>query len=265
MNKIYKGAVFFDIDGTLLDEKCQIYTPTDKTKEAIKILKSRGFLTGVATGRAKCYMADVDIDFDCYLTCNGAVAEVGGEVVNNIYFPEADQIELISYLEKNDFGYNLETRDVCYYGNSRLELMKSFLEVFSINQSCFAPISDPKKIKANKSMVMFETNEQFNALVKKFGEKFSILKHRGYMSADIGLIGTSKASGVKAVVEKLNISQENIYAFGDAANDFEMLKFAKTGIAMTPHIPKLDLVADYVTGTVAEEGIYTALKHFNLI
>ena len=40
--KQYKGAVFFDVDGTLVDERLKIYHPTPKTAEAIGRLRIFG-------------------------------------------------------------------------------------------------------------------------------------------------------------------------------------------------------------------------------
>ena len=264
-NKKYNGAVFFDVDGTLVDETCGIYTPTDKTRKAINTLKSRGYLTAIATGRSKCYMADVDVDFDCYITCNGAVVEINNQVISRDVFSNDKKIELVDYLKSHNFGFNLETREKCYYGPTKLELMKKFLELFSINQNCFAPLEDSAAVPASKSMIMFDSLEQFELLKKKFANDFLIVKHVGYMSADINNIGITKAVGIKSVITKLNIPEENTFAFGDGMNDLDMLAAVAHGIAMTPHEDALLQVADYVTGSVSDEGIYNALNHFELL
>ena len=51
-DKQYKGAVFFDVDGTLVDERKKIYKPTAATKSAIKKLRETDWLVGIATGRS---------------------------------------------------------------------------------------------------------------------------------------------------------------------------------------------------------------------
>ena len=264
-NKIYKGAVFFDIDGTLLDEQCGIFTPTDITKKSIQGLKENGYLTCVATGRSKCYMSDVDVNFDAYITCNGAVCEADGEILVCDVFPSDKKLELVEYLDRHGFAFNLETRDICYYGEAKAQKFQWMLELFNINQNCFEPLKNPQNVSANKSMVIFENEEMYQGLLEKFGKYFSIARLRGYPSADINNLNTTKANGIKAITEKLNIPIENTYAFGDGANDRDMLEAAGHGIAMTPHDPILDSVADFVTCSVKDEGIYNALKHFELI
>ena len=63
--KKYKGAVFFDFDGTLVDEREELFEPTDATKDSIERLKRGGYMTCLATGRARCYVPKTSIDFDC--------------------------------------------------------------------------------------------------------------------------------------------------------------------------------------------------------
>ena len=77
--------------------------------------------------------------------------------------------------------------------------------------------------------------------------------------------GYSKASGIAFVCEKLGIDVKDTYAFGDSANDVDMLEFAGVGVAMGDGTDVAKEHADYVTRGLHEDGIYHALKHFALI
>ena len=59
--------------------------------------------------------------------------------------------------------------------------------------------------------------------------------------------------------------QEDTIAIGDGGNDVSMLGYAGIGIAMGNATDEVKAHADYVTTSVDEDGIYNALKHFNLI
>ena len=72
----------------------------------------------------------------------------------------------------------------------------------------------------------------------------------GDYASDMLPKGSSKAVGVQKVLEKLGIQKENSYAFGDGTNDFEMIDFVGTGIAMGNAVPELKAIADYVTTSV---------------
>ena len=54
-------------------------------------------------------------------------------------------------------------------------------------------------------------------------------------------------------------------AFGDGGNDISMLRHAGIGIAMGNANDTVKASANYVTDSVDEDGIWNALKHFNLI
>lgn len=51
-------------------------------------------------------------------------------------------------------------------------------------------------------------------------------------------------------------------AFGDGGNDIPMIQRAGIGIAMGNGNQGLKNVADYVTASVDDDGVYRALKHF---
>lgn len=264
--KNYKGAVFFDVDGTLVDERLEIFKPTLKTIESIQKLKENGYLVGIATGRARCYVPDMGIDFDCYVSCNGAAAEVDGQEIFNDYIPEKDLLSLIDFMEKEGIGYDLESADACYVQEKAVERFQKFIEIFRIPfQECFSVLKDPRGLKINKILIAFDTLSQFEHMKEHLSGKYSVIRHHQHFSADVGKAHMSKATGIRAVIEKLNLDMKKTYAFGDDGNDVEMLTAVGCGIAMTPHAPELDKAANYVTCGVADDGIYHGLKHFDLI
>ena len=77
--------------------------------------------------------------------------------------------------------------------------------------------------------------------------------------------GYSKATGIIYLCDKLGINIEDTFAFGDSANDIEMLKCVGCGIAMGNGTDDAKNVADYVTDSLHDDGIYNACKHFGLI
>lgn len=263
--KIYKGAVFFDIDGTLVDERLGISVPPESTKSAIAQLRKNGYVAGIATGRAKCYLPDTGIDFDCFVTCNGAVAEINNNVIVNEYIPSEKLNVLIRYLEKNNFGYNIETREICYFGERTKEKMFKMFEHFNITANCFVPLKSAEGLKVNKVLVCFDDISQFEKLKEDFSEDFLITRHHNNNSGDVSFFHATKATGIEAMINHIGIDVSDTYAFGDDANDLEMLTFAGCGIAMTPHSALLDSVAKYVTDGVGNDGISNALIHLGLI
>lgn len=263
--KKYKGAVFFDIDGTLVDERLGIIKPTDATRDAVDRLRKNGYLVGIATGRSKGYMSDMGIEFDCYITSNGAVAEVNNEIIFSDSISHDKLAPLINYLDENNFAYDVETTDRCYYGRARRELLLYFLDMFSVDTSQFKPFETLDGLDVNKIVIAFDTAEQFEGLKGRFEGEFVVNRHHGYNSGDVGRVGISKATGIKAVIKHFNIDISDTYAFGDDSNDVDMLSSVGCGVAMTPHSPMLDNVAKKFTVGVGEEGVYKGLEELGLI
>ena len=54
-------------------------------------------------------------------------------------------------------------------------------------------------------------------------------------------------------------------AFGDGGNDIGMLRHCKVGVAMGNASATVKQAADFVTDSVEEDGVWNALRHFEVI
>ena len=260
-----KGAVFFDYDGTLCDERSGIMLPTAATVSSINELNKSGYYTFIATGRTKCYIPDTGINFDGYVTTNGSYAEIHGETVLDIIFDKRLLLRLIEAMDKLGIYYALENQDICYKKNEYNRDFENSLELFKIDKSVFVPLTDIQNCRANKLFISYEDEESVNELKRLFGNEIIIGHHRSGKSCDLDIGSKSKADGVKAVIERLGISRDKVYVFGDGDNDYDMMRLAGHAIAMGLHHESLDEVAEFVTRTVVGEGIAYALRHYGLI
>src|SRR4051794_21431403 len=83
-----KPIVFFDIDGTLLDEDKVI---PDSTKKAVRLLQEKGVHTVIATGRVPkmFYWIQKELNIDSFISMNGQyVVFEGQEIYANPIKPE---------------------------------------------------------------------------------------------------------------------------------------------------------------------------------
>ena len=262
--KKYRGAVFFDVDGTLIDERISVSVPTQATREAIARLRENGYLACVATGRAKCYLCELQVEFDCYVTCNGAIVELNGEVFAQ-YMEDSKLKALLAHLDEKGFGFSFETHEKCYVGAKKSEEFMRAMRESKIDTKNFTVTDDFDGLRFCKAMITFSDEAKYRALCEKFGMDFDIVQHHTDPEADINLARISKAVGVARVLELTGIDRDNTYAFGDGANDAELFGTVGCGIAMTPHSSALDGVAKMVTGGVADGGIPNALVKLGLI
>ena len=75
----------------------------------------------------------------------------------------------------------------------------------------------------------------------------------------------SKATAIAYIKKELALQDDEIYAFGDSSNDFDMIKAAGHGVIMGHHDPVLEPYAEYITDTVENDGLYKAMEHYGLI
>lgn len=95
--------------------------------------------------------------------------------------------------------------------------------------------------------------------------KNSCVTRWNQFGTDIIPIGCSKRTGIEKVLEKYRLTWDDVIAFGDGENDYEMLKYAKYGVAMGNADAILLTGEFYITGSVEADGAVTALRHFGLV
>ena len=140
------------------------------------------------------------------------------------------------------------------YGRYLLEVMKD----------CMLPIQGhEEQWEASKFSVLIHDRD-YPAVIELLKDDYDFMVH-GDVAMEVVPKGYSKASGIAFVCEKLGIDVKDTYAFGDSANDVDMLEFAGVGVAMGDGTDVAKEHADYVTRGLHEDGIYHALKHFALI
>lgn len=264
----YIGAIFFDIDGTLIDTRAGITEISDKLAKALPYLRERGYLTCVASGRSKAYLPNLKGEFGGYITCNGASAEIDGKILFEKYIDPMKLRAFTDYMDGHGFGYILENSQECFTTEFGSKTFQGLSGRLAKNYSCFYPLADlehPETLQVTKMQIACDDAKEFAEVQRIFAEDFDILPHRYEMAADVEPVGVSKASAILEIIRILNIPGENTYAFGDDYNDVEMIRTVAHGIVMTPHVPALDTIGAYVTGSVAEDGVYMGLKHFGLV
>ena len=81
---------------------------------------------------------------------------------------------------------------------------------------------------------------------------------------EIYVSGISKRTGLEILSARLEVDREEIMAIGDHINDIEMLEWAGWGVAMGNAQPEVKLVADWVTTSLAEDGVAAAIERYVL-
>lgn len=258
----YKGAVFFDSDGTLTHDKAGIFEPTEKTVASLKKLEKNGYLPVLCTGRALPY-ADTARYFNAAILSSGSYAICGDEVVFDKPVEKELLSDMLEFMDEGGMVYMLDNPKLCYCNDKASAEFNGWADRFKISKAVFGDKALPDKV--HKIGAMFKNELQAERMRELFGERVCIDFQHGILYADIYERSLSKGDAVKSFIEYFDISQENTYAFGDGTNDVSMMNAVSHGIAMGIHSEALDGVCEFVTKTVADDGISFGLERYGLI
>lgn len=252
--------VFFDIDGTLLDDNKQI---PKSTKRAVMALQESGIYTAIATGRGPDEMQWVceELNINSYVAINGSYVVFEGKEIFLKNMEKQEAIDLVNTVEKNGHSIAFVAHDDTWSLHENNPLLNHCLATLKMDY----PRTDYELHKnrlLNQAVVYSE--EEDDAMYRKAHPNLEFIRFHKY-GMDAMPKGNSKAVGIKKMIEAVGFKQENTYAFGDALNDMEMLSFVGYGIAMGNSIPEIKAVADYVTTANTNDGIWNACKQLGLV
>lgn len=257
-------AVFFDIDGTLVS--FNTHKVPESTMKAFKLLHEKGIKIFVATGRHPSIMSlgnNLDqLKFDGYITLNGQYCFNDKEIIyKNSISPEDIKI-LIEFLKDCPHPCGFVEGEGGMYINHINDNVKTVLDAVNLPM---LPIKDISRALKNEVF-------QLNPYVSPEEEHIfmNILKNCeatrwNPLFLDVIPAGGGKHVAVEKVREYYGFSKEETMAFGDGGNDITMLSNVGIGIAMGNANEDVKEIADYVTDTVDNDGIFKALKHFSII
>ncbi len=263
--------IFIDIDGTLLDNSTNSI-PSSALK-ALDLAKENGHKVFICTGRS---LPSVTENF-LKLDVDGIVAGCGGQIVINgiqVYFcpmPRHLIEPVVEYFIKNDIGFMLEGEKVNYMYNAEKssEIEKEVAD-FLLTDGIFVPFSH---FQGNYHEIIklsfFTLNKEIvDKFLLQLGDDFNYQYdnwYPGIYTGEIYSAKNTKASGIDYIINKDNQPLEKVMAIGDSLNDYEMIIHAGIGVAMGNANIKLKEVADYVTTSVDDDGIYNCFKKYGLI
>lgn len=254
-------AIFFDVDGTLLSFQTHVLTPA--TLEALHTLRRKGIRLFVSTGRHYAMLEELHqhFTFDGYITLSGQYVTVGDRVLAHQPLEREAVEELVSAVEQHGFStIFLEGTDI--YINAENEAARQFAQGLSVPMP---PVRSPQYALGRTlyQAVTFLTREQEHLLLDQAPHLKATRWHPSFL--DIIPPNGGKDKGMDAILDHFGIPVERTMAFGDGENDLSMLAHAGIGVAMGSASDLVKEAADWVTGTVDEDGVTAALAHFQLI
>ncbi len=260
-----RKLIFFDIDGTLLDE--ETFTVPDSTLQAIQQAQQNGHLCFINTGRPISTIDKVisDIPFDGYICGCGTYIEYHGEPIFHVEIPQEKRQAIITKSYEYHIDSALEGREAVYFPNHPEHPFVQFVEQRYQQQNFpIARYTSEDIVKFDKFACWYHEKSNIDAFRKFLEPDFDIIQ-RDVDFLEIVPLGYSKATGIQFLVDYLHTTLDNTISIGDSMNDVSMLAYTKESVAMGNSNPQLFDIVTYKTTDIKNDGIYNALKHFHII
>lgn len=262
-----KKAVFFDIDGTLIDCLDGLTDISPAVKKSIRKLQKDGHYVFIASGRPYAFLSEelLNFGFDGFVLANGAHVQIGDEIIYKESIDKNFIKEIICNFEKFNIQYILQGEKYSYLKNNFKELY-SFYDIFSISRKYLKDDYNIEDIDTYKIEMLCKDDKGVDYCLSLLDENndYDYMHHIENNAFELYSKRNSKATGILKALEHLNIPVENSYAFGDGKNDIEMLSTVGCGIAMGNASPEVKIYAKEITDTVHNDGIAIGIKAFIL-
>jgi len=258
-------AAFFDVDGTLLPFGAD--NLPDSTRRALCLLREKGVLLFVATGRCISHLnhilQKIDFSFDGYVIMNGQFCYTQNETVWTYAFDREDIKGVLKFHELNPNAIwcmdELTKRHYnTLYDGSITDIDPNYRTPLS---ETLAQLISQKKDLYQVSATL--THEQEQQILELLPGCTSVHWHPSHV--DIIPKAGGKCVGIEKMLAHFNLTNAQTITFGDGGNDISMIKAAGIGVAMGNAGDRVKESADYVTTDTDRDGILNALIHFNLI
>lgn len=268
-------VIFFDIDGTLVDFKGRM---PESAKLALRQVQENGHRIVICSGRAKCqiYPWLLEIGFDGIVGGTGSYVENRGELIYQHFIPKEYLKEAVEALKQANAFYSVQVQNGMAASEKSAKGLSEKFQLLGVGREALDQIWSNTEIDEHielredvQKFIYHDSRWDVDRLAGELGEHYDVtpssFEKEVYDAGELTLKGINKAFGMQKYIEAAGISKEDTIAVGDGPNDFDMLDFARIGVAMGNAREALKEHADYVTTNVNEDGIANALKHLGLI
>lgn len=264
-------AIFMDIDGTLLNSNHEI---EPKTLQTLREIEKQGHHLFIATGRMFFSAEQIARKISAqtnFIASNGAIVQLyDNQTLAPLSISACKDVYQLAQKAKLPLFFFSHSN--VYYSD--------FLPAYFKTDDDRARISG----KQQRDFIKINASEDFDTIVepllnaiiiseqdmselqdaKKELASYSELAISSSAANNIEITqqGVNKATAIAMTLQHLGLTPNHAIAFGDGDNDIEMLRYVKYGIAMANATDAVKAIAQDVTASNNDEGIYQFLKQF---
>ena len=237
-----------DLDGTLLQNGTKVLQP--EIFPIIRQLKEKGILFVAASGRQYAslrYLFHEVADEIAYICDNGALVMYKDQVLECISMEEEIKRGFIQEIQQYEGCAALySTKDGCYIQKGDDEFFHYLKDVVKNNVHVVDDL-----LEVNEPCIKLSIYRK-EGITKEIEEHFQKICNNRVFPATSGLAwldlllpNANKGTAIQALMNHLHIEKEESMAFGDQANDLDMLKSVSNSYAMENAIDRVKEVSKY--------------------
>lgn len=275
--------VAVDIGGTLIDDNNKIPL---KNIETLKGLKELGIKISLITARmfssTKYISYSIDADYGVFGNGNSVVSLSDSRLVFSSIIPSDDVNKLIMFAKKYNLYIHLSSN--FYEGSDEMNyfllkhniLNQNYPDNLKSNIIMFDDIFD-YQIKIDDIVnVIFISEKNMDKIYKMLKKEFSYLSITEYNKnlyenainkkisyIEVGNFQSTKATGLKILIDKLGIDKDEVLVIGDGINDIEMFEqFPNSGCLANGNELAQENASYISKCTNNEAGVSEIIEHF---
>ncbi|MCI3918980.1 Cof-type HAD-IIB family hydrolase [Paenibacillus sp. TRM 82003] len=262
MKEVNYRAVALDLDGTLLNSQGEI---SEKNKMKLKEISESGVVLVLATGRYFVQMTSIldRLNFSGVLISTDGAVTIDIKqmnVMSEYSFPVQDVEETIQLCREREIHIAVNTA-FRYYVESISDFHQEHYQKYGTK---YEIIPDLLRIKEPILKFIVSDHRFVNGWQHvEYGEHLRRRADADHYK-EIVHRNTLKTNALRFILNHYQISPEELIAIGDYYNDIDMLEFAGLGIAMGNAPDEVKRIANDVTLTNDEDGVYQALEKYVL-
>lgn len=255
--------IMTDMDGTLLDENCNLPQNFDRVMTK---LKEHNILFAPASGRQYYGLLRQLKKYEdsfVFIAENGSYVVYKGEEVFSSTMKKAEvkamldiaakipQVQVVLCGKKS--AYILSDKDKVFFD----EISKYYARCQVVD--CFENVEDD--VLKIAICDLSEAGAEFNAYpyFEKYKDNYQVAIS-GKLWMDVMKYNTNKGVASRHIQEKFNLKPNECMAFGDYMNDFELLNSVYYSYAMENAHPKIKEIARFQAKSNREAGVLVAIE-----
>jgi Cof subfamily protein (haloacid dehalogenase superfamily) len=273
-----RKLVFLDIDGTIFNDETKSISA--KTRYAIDSARRNGSYVCIGTGRCKAEIGSeiLDLGFDGIICAAGAYIMWKDKVIREKYLDRQLLIRMLSILKQSNSFYIMEGSEHVYVEKCLWDGMTHRAKLGDLTAGRIILFYEPVIIETEEAdqiskvskMVYYLSDYSLQRMEREMSPNGINVTELslGLPAGNCGELTQKeyhKGEGIRFLTDYLGINLSDTLAIGDSDNDIEMLKTAGTGIVMGNAKDNVKQIADEVTDTIEQDGVYKAFLKNALI